>query len=97
MFGPVNVNEALTRVRILRVHAIEPQDASCYKIFGVRQWVIRRERHARFENCSRSGVVTDFFRDAEVSKRRFHASFLRSDSKTRTGNWIRTDNFAVAR
>lgn len=95
-FRPVNVNEAVTRVRVPLVHAVEPKDARRNEVFRFGQRIVRAERDAGFEDCSRFGRVTDFFYDAKVTERRFHAPFFSPDSKARTGNGIGTERFAIA-
>jgi aspartate-semialdehyde dehydrogenase len=96
VFRPVNVNEAVTRVRVPLVHAVEPKNARRNEVFCFWQRIARAERDAGFEDCSRFGVVADFFYDAKVTERRFHAPFLSPDSKARTGNGIGTERFAIA-
>src|SRR6202022_2410675 len=94
MFGSVNVNEPVVRIRIVFIQPVEPKDARCDEVLSGRGRVIGPKRHARFENRSRRGAVSYFFRDAKSAQRRFHAAFLSPYSKTRTGNGIRTEDFA---
>src|ERR1700719_3694908 len=95
MFRSVNINEPITRVRVMFLEPVEPKNARRNEIFRFGHRIVWPKGDARFENCSRRGGASDFFCDAKPAQRRFQAAFLSPDSKTRTGNRIRTKDFTI--
>jgi hypothetical protein len=74
---PVNVNEAVARVRVVRFESIVR-----------RMFILKTDRFATFENGADGRVASKFFGNPKLAQRRFHAAFLRTEAEARRGNGI---------
>jgi aspartate-semialdehyde dehydrogenase len=96
VLGSVNVNKTVAGVCIVFFDSIKPQNPGRNEIFGFGQRIVGAKRHSRLENRSRFGVMTDFFRDAKLSERRFETAKFGSEPKARAGDRKRSNQFTVA-
>ena len=88
---PVNVNEAVARVCVVRFESIEPEDARQHQIIIRRMFILKTDRFAAFENGADGRVASKFFGNPKLAQRRFHAAFLRTEAEARRGNGISAD------
>lgn len=98
LVGAVDVDAALQRIFILRVHAIESQDARSDEI-SLRGIAGRPECHgfALLKNRAEWLFVADFFTDAELSRRRAIAVFREAHALRSRGNGILANHFITVR
>src|ERR1700688_2426952 len=52
VIGPVDINEAITRVRVVRFKAIEPEYARQHQIIVRRVLALKTERLTALEDCT---------------------------------------------
>ena len=78
---PVDVNEAVPRVRVPFLQPVQPENTTGYPIFCLRQWFVRLQRSPAFEDGSARHFVADFFADLETAKRRLVTSFFGAETK----------------
>ena len=93
MVGSVNVNEAVSRVRVVRFEPVEPEDAGQNQIIIGRMFVLQTDRLATLENGADGGACPEFFDNAELAERRSHTALLRSETEARGGNGISAHRF----
>ena len=93
---PMNVDEPIAGIGIVVVQAIQPENPRHYQILSRGQRVLRTKGNPAAKNRSARHIATDFLGNAKVTGRRFEASFLSADPKTRAGDRIRPDSLPVA-
>src|ERR1700730_17025434 len=91
----MNVNEALARVGIVLIQAIEPENTRGNQILGARKRVVRAEGHPTLKNGSNRHAVTDLGRHLKISGWRLVTAFFNTDSEARTRDWIFSYNFVA--
>src|SRR6267378_3983530 len=91
MFCAMDVNEALSRVDIVPVQSVEPQNTRHHKILSRRKRIAGLERHTASKNCPRRHFAADLLRYAKATDRSFKTPLLCSNAESRSGHWIGPD------
>ena len=95
VFGAMNVNVTVTRIRVVLVQSVEPQNARCHQVLRRRRRFVGLKRNAAYKNGPVWHVASDLRRHAKTADRRFEAPLLRPDTESRRGNRISTDRLLV--
>ena len=95
VFGPMNVDVAVARIRIVLVQSVEPQNTRCHQVLRRRQRFVGLKRHAAYKNGSTLHIAPDFLRHAKTAGRRLEAPLLRPDTESRRGHGVRADRLFV--
>src|SRR4029450_4269305 len=89
----MNVCERVTRIRIVLVQSVEPQNTRRHQVLRRRMRFVGLKRNAPYKNGSRRHLASDLLRHAKTAGRRFEAPLLRPDTESRRGhrisaNWL---------
>ncbi len=85
MFRAVNIDESLPRIGIFFIQSIQPQDTGHDQVLRWRGRVVELERDAAYKNSAVRRVASNLAGNAKTSGRRFQASLLRANAKSRRG------------
>ena len=91
LFRAVDIDKPFSRVGVVLVQTVKPQNPRHDEVFRWGQRIISLERHATLKNRAARHFAADFFDYAEPPGWRFHAAFLCSNSKSGSRNGIRAD------
>ena len=95
VFGAMNVDEAVARIRILLVQSVEPQNTRRHQVLCGRKPFVGLKRNAAYKNGSVRHIASDLLRHAKTAGRRFEAPLLRPDTESRRGHGVRADRLFV--
>jgi len=95
VFGAMNVDVAVARIRILLVQPVEPQNTRRHQVLRRRRRFVGLKRNAPHKNGSVRHIASDLLRHAKTAGRRFEAPLLRPDTESRRGHGVRADGLFV--
>ena len=95
VFGAMNVNEAVARIRIVLVQPVQPQNSRRDPILRRRKRFVGLKRNAAYKNGSVRHIASDLLRHAKTADWRFETSLLCPDTESRRGNGVRADRLFV--
>ena len=81
VFGAMNVHEAVSRIRIVLIQPIEPQNTRRDHVLRRRRRFVGLKRNAPYENGSVRHIAADLLRHAKTAGRRFEAPLLCPDTE----------------
>ena len=91
VFGAMNVNEAVARIRIVLVQPVQPQNSRRDPILRRRKRFVGLKRNAAYKNGSVRHIASDLLRHAKTADRRLEAPLLRAGTESRRRHRISAD------
>jgi hypothetical protein len=95
VFGPMYVDEAIARIRIVLVQSVEPQNTRRHQVLGRRPRFVGLKRNAAYKNCPFRHLASDLLRHTKTAGRRFEAPLLCPDTESRRGHRVGADRLFV--
>src|SRR4051812_11163689 len=91
VFGAMNVDIAVARIRIVLVQSVEPQNTRHDRVLRRRSRFVRPKRNPPDENSSVGHIASNLLRDAETAGWRFEAPLLCPDAEPRCRHGVRAN------
>src|SRR4029077_14579667 len=95
VFGAMNVDVAVARIRILLVQSVEPQNTRRHQVLRRRRRFVGLKRNAPHKNGSVWHIASDLLRHAKTAGRRFEAPLLRPDTESRRRHGVGADRLLI--